>query len=98
MTSGAGEGKGRGLGRRRGVVFLIDSAEQLEASGDVFLFGAIGEKTEMADALKAAGKHVEKKAADEFVGVKSHGPLFTGFPVPVEEGHLAIGDVNDPAV
>ena len=76
----------------------INSAEQLKASGDVSLLGAIGEKAEVADALKAAGKHVEQKAADEFVGVKSHGPLFTGFPVPVEEGHLAIGDVNDPAI
>jgi len=77
---------------------LIGGAEQLKASGDVFLFGAIGQKAEVAHALKAAGKYVEQKAADEFVGIESHGPLFAGFPVPVEKGHLAIGEVDDPVV
>ena len=35
-------------------------------------FGAVGEKAEVADTHEAVGEPLEKKTADEFVGIEGH--------------------------
>ena len=51
--------------------------EQLAGSGDVVGAPAIGEETVVADAMEAAGQHVDEEAADELVDGERHhlGPL-----------------------
>lgn len=48
-------------GRRR--------AQELATTFEVFLFRAIGEEAEMADAFEGGRDDVEQEAADEFIGV-----------------------------
>jgi hypothetical protein len=46
--------------------------EKLKAAFESEFFPAIGEQTEVADALKAGWQHMKQKAADELAGVQGH--------------------------
>jgi len=77
--------------------------EQLTGSGDVLGPAAIGEQSIMADAVEAAGQHVDEEAADELVDGECHhlaallllGAVvfpFEGDPGLVERDEAAVGD------
>ena len=63
------------------------------------LFGAVGQKAEVADTHEAVGEHVEEKTADEFVSIKRQS-LFSipVFSVPVAEGDQAVLHVEDTVI
>ena len=61
----------------------------------------IGEKAEVAHAVEAIRKHMEEKASDKFVGMKTHDLLTVaavGTIVSPSEGHMVAIGMNDAAV
>jgi len=73
--------------------------EKLKAAFELKCLPAIGEKSEVTDALKAGGQDMKQKAANELVGVQGHhvgGGVFFG--AAIEKSDLAIGGGQDAAV
>src|SRR5260370_12697558 len=58
-----------------GLLLWRAHIEQLACSGDVTGTGAIGEQPVVANAVEAAGQHVDEEAADELVRSQRHGPV-----------------------
>src|SRR3979409_1614580 len=65
------------------VILCRRHVEQLPRSRDVVGAPAVGEETVVADAMEAAGQHVDEEAADELVDGEGHhlGPLAPLGPV-----------------
>lgn len=57
----------------RGVAWLV--AEQFATAGEFVAALAIGQKSELAEALKAARQNVEQEATDELFSSESHRSL-----------------------
>ena len=55
-----------------GLVLRWRDAEQLAGAGEVLGAPAIGEQAVVADAVEAAGQHVDEEAADELVAGQRH--------------------------
>ena len=79
------------VGGRRG-------AEKLKTASEIFLFGAIGKETEVADALKGVWQDVKQKTADELISIQSHRALLAGCAIAIEKRHVAIINRNDTAI
>jgi hypothetical protein len=61
------------------------AAEQLEAQRQQGSAIPVGEETAVADAHESWRQHMEQEAAQELVGVQSHGPLLPkGHPLAEE--------------
>ena len=74
-------------------------AEQPAAGGEPGSPVAIGEPPVTADALEAVGRHMQQKAANEFVGLKRHGLRCGGvFIVFPPEGNVAVVEADEPVV
>ena len=73
--------------------------EQLKTELESDVFPAVGEKAEVADALKSGGQDMEQESADEFGGVEGHqagrGVVFTA---PIEKRDPAIGEGLDAMI
>ena len=73
--------------------------ENLKAALELEFFPAIGEQSEVTDALKAGGQHMKQKAADEFAGVQRHRTARRiVFAATIEKGDFAIGDGLDAVI
>ena len=75
--------------------------EQLPRLRDVVGAPAIGEETVVADAMEAAGQHVDEEAADELGDGERHhlGPFAALGPVVLPlEGHAGVVERDEPAV
>ena len=75
------------------------NAEEVPAAGQVFLFGAAGEESGVTDAFERGWNGMKQETADEFVGGEGHGffPILVA-AVPVGEGDLACGDIEDSMI
>ena len=75
--------------------------EQLTRSRDVLDAPAVGERTVVADAMEAAGQHVDEEAADELVDGERHqlGAVAPLRPIVLPpEGHAGVVERDEPAV
>ena len=86
-----------------GSLWRLGHGEQLAGAGDVVGAAAVGEQAIVADAVEAAGQHVDEEAADELVARQRHDlvPLAAfdavvlppeGDAVVVEGDQAAVGD------
>ncbi len=57
--------------------------QKLTAQGEFFFTKAVGQKTEVTDALKARRQRVDEKAADKFIGSERHPARLLFVPVAV---------------
>jgi hypothetical protein len=75
--------------------------EEASAQADTIPPMTIGEKAEVAHAVEAVRKHMEEKASDKFVGMKTHDLLTVATVATIvlpSEGHMVAIGMNDAAV
>src|SRR5271166_3832568 len=79
----------------------FDGGEQSAGALDVARSNRAGEQAVMADAVEAAGQHVQEEAADELAGVERHGPepvvAFDPVVFPLE-GDASLVERDQPGV
>ena len=84
---------------RLGLLKLSTEAQKMPADGQVGGLGAVGQKTEVADAHEARGQHVEEETPDELLGAEGAFPEdVAGGAITVSEGDLPAGHLSQAVV
>ena len=92
----SGERGGRRVGACCG---LIGWLEQSETKRKEFCSPLVSEKSEVADAHKAARQQVQEEASQELIDGQSHQPLLVAVSrVSPTEGKVALGQSHQPMV
>ncbi len=75
------------------------AGQQVPTKGDVVAAAAIGEEAVIANAMKAVRQGMQKKAADELVGIERHHLGLAVLPIILPgEADLVVGERDQPAV
>ena len=88
--------RGRRVGACCGLIGLL---EQSETEWKKLRSPSVSEKSEVADAHKAARQQVQEEASQELIDGQSHQPLLVAVSrVAPAKSYVALGEINQPAV